>query len=119
MANKRILKKQIKYICGDIAGECIMSRYLIPGIDAEKMESIVLEVATLQAATLKRVTFDFDKCKKDFATDKDYNTARNKYFATAYKTLSEDFNASIKAIVKSMNEALPQAQKEENKRQAN
>lgn len=64
MANKRLLKKQIKYICGDIAGECIMSRYLIPGIDAEKMESIVLEVATLQAATLKRVTFDFDKCKK-------------------------------------------------------
>lgn len=119
MANKRLLKKQIKYICGDIAGECIMSRYLIPGIDSAKMEEIVLTVATLQASTLKRVTFDFDKSKDDFSTVKEFNIARSKYFAEAYKTLSNDFNNSIKDIVKSMNEALPQSQKEENKRQIN
>ena len=50
MANKRILKKQIRYVCGDIAAECILAMNFIEGIDVEKMLSLVFEVASLQTS---------------------------------------------------------------------
>ncbi len=116
MANKRSLKKQIKYICGDLAGECIMARNFIPGIDAEKMNDIVFKVAALQESTLVRVTFGFDKVVADFESARAYNAARTKYFTAAYRTLINDFNNSVKEIVKEMNTQLPAEQKEANKK---
>ena len=36
MANKRRLKKAIKAVCGDLAGECLVARDLVPNIDTKK-----------------------------------------------------------------------------------
>lgn len=116
MANKRQLKKQIKYICGDIACECIMARNFIPSINLEKMNEIIYNVASLQTSSLKRVTFSYDKVVADFGTKHEYNVARSKYFAEAYKKLISDFNTEVNKLVKAMNEALPAAQKEANKK---
>lgn len=119
MANKRTLKKQIKYVCGDIAGECVMATYFVEGLDVEKMQDVILEVATLQSVTLKRVTFSYDKVTSDFESKQAYFIARSKYFKQAYNTLRADFDQKIQDIVKSMNLLLPQAQKEENKKIVN
>lgn len=116
MANKRKLKKQIQYICGDIAGECIMARNFVPGIDAEKMNEIVFKIAALQESSLVRVTFGYDKVATDFESAHAYKVARAKYFAAAYRTLIEDFNNGIEEIVKEMNALLPAEQKEANKK---
>ena len=51
MANKRLLKKQIKYACGDIAAECIMAIHFVDGIDVKKMQDIVFEIASLQSSS--------------------------------------------------------------------
>ena len=75
MANKRDLKKRIKFICGDIACECIMARNFIPGVDAEKMNNNIYEVASLQTSTLKRVSFVYDKVVADFESKKAYQKA--------------------------------------------
>ncbi len=37
MANRRQLKKQIRYICGDVAAECAMAKYLIDGVNRETL----------------------------------------------------------------------------------
>lgn len=115
MANKRQLKKQIKYICGDIAAECIVARYSIPGIDAEQMSEIIYDVASLQTNSLKRITFGFDKAIADFENKRKFKVARRKYFAEAYKKLHSDFMKGIDGIVKSMNKVLSAEQKEINK----
>lgn len=116
MANKRNLKKRILYVCGDLAGECILSSEYIPGIDIEKMYNIIPEIASLQVDTLKRVSFSYDKTVKDFGSKKEYNKAKRTYFANAYKKLNSDFLETVKKIVKKMNEAIPQAQKDANKK---
>ena len=36
MANKRNLKKAIKAACGDLAGECLIARDLVPESTARK-----------------------------------------------------------------------------------
>lgn len=119
MANKRTLKKQIRYACGDLAAECIIAMNYIDGIDVEKMQEIVFEVASLQSISLKRVTFIFDKGKKDFESVHEYSEARAKYFSNAYAKLRNDFGQKVLDIVASMNAILPQAQKDANKKALN
>ena len=117
MASKRQLKKQIQIICGDVAGECLVARDLIPGFDYDKMTALIIEAATLQEATLRRVDFSFDHSRKDFPNKKEYNKAAKAYHKVAYKALSDEFNAKVAEIVKKMNAEMPQAVKDANKGQ--
>jgi hypothetical protein len=115
MANKRNFKKAVKAACGSIAGECVISRNLIPGIDADKMNDIVLNIADLQYTILTNASFSFDKGKRAFADIHEYKVARQKYFHKAFAKLVADFNNGLEEVVNQMNAALPEAQKEANK----
>lgn len=118
MASKRSLKKQIRYICGDLAGECLFAREIIPGIDTEKTNSIIIEIAALQSEALAKTSFAFDKAQRDFDSRHAYRAARHTYFQTAYRTLSAEFNAKVEAILKEMNALLSKEQREANKKAA-
>lgn len=107
MANKRSLKKAIKLACGNIAGECMIARELIPGINQEKIDEAVFKIADLQCETIDKVTFSFDKTEASFDSKKAYRDARSKYFRKAYHKLTSDFDASVQSIVNDMNAALP------------
>lgn len=107
MANKRNLKKQIRYICGDIAGESLMAKVLVPGVDKDAMTNVILKAAELQTTALCRTNIAFDKAPKDFANKAEYRAARSKYFRQAYAKLSESFNNQVLEIVKDMNAAMP------------
>lgn len=115
MANKRKLKKAIKAMCGDLAGECLVSRDFVPNIDSKKMEEIILKIADLQYATVDNATFSFDKSASSFGNRHEYKTARNAYFRKGYSKLISEFYKSVDEIVREMNAALPAAQKEANK----
>lgn len=116
MANKRRLKKSIKAMCGDIAGECIITRNFIPGVEPRKMEEIICDIADLQGDTLAGVSFSFDKNEKSFENGRLYREARRKYFNKAYGKLKTEFLEGVNKAVAAMNEALPQAQKDLNKK---
>lgn len=111
MANKRNLKKHVSYACGDIAAECIVASHLIKGADSAALESLVMKIALLQDATIRKVNIAFDKTPGSFEDVKIYNAARRKYFRTAYGKLIETFNAEIRGIVDEMNKAIPHGQK--------
>ena len=95
MANRRQLKKQIRYICGDVAAECAMAKYLIDGVNRETLDNALRHVAALQEQTLARVSAGFDKVPCDFESQKAFTSLRN------------DFNKRLQEIVKEMNSALP------------
>lgn len=107
MANKRVLKKQIRFICGDIAGECLMAKAIIPGIDKDAMTKVVIKTAELQTTALCRTNIAFEKSPKDFENKGEYRVARRKYYGQAFKKLSESFNNQVLEIVKDMNAAMP------------
>lgn len=96
MSSKRSTKKHVRYTCGDLASECILAKTFIPGVKAEDMAAIVIEVARLQENTLR---------KASIATSKE-----------AFHALITEFNQGVAAIVKQMNAALPQEQKDLNKK---
>lgn len=107
MANKRSLKKQIRYICGDIAGESLLAKTLIPGVDKDAMAAVIIKAAELQTTALCRTNISFDKAPKDFENQADYRAARTKYYRQAFKKLSESFNNQVMEVVKDMNAAMP------------
>lgn len=115
MANKRILKKQIRHICGDLAVEAAIAIHMIPDINTGVMNDVIVSVADLQSNTLQKMSFSFDKVAHDFDVRTDYNKAKSDYNKAAYKKLIKTFNTSVREIVKKMNEALPEAQKLANK----
>jgi len=111
MANKRNLKKHVSYVCGDIAAECIVASHLIKGADSAALENLVMKIALLQDATIRKVNIAFDKSSGSFENVRLYNAARRKYFMTAYGRLIETFNAEINDIVAEMNKAIPHGKK--------
>lgn len=115
MANKRKLKKSIRFICGDIAGECFLASRFVPNADKEKLNKAIVDIAQLQEDTLAHTSFSFDKTPRDFESKREYNKAKHTYYATAFRKLIDHFNESLKNTVHLMNEAMPSEQKEANK----
>ena len=115
MANKRQLKKQIKYVCGDLATELLIASHALKGFDRQEVSRIVGHIAELQQGALKHASFAFDKSHKSFESCADYNKARAAYNRQAFKKLTDEFNEKVAAIVKEMNAAMPQAVKDANK----
>lgn len=114
MANKRDLKKEIKYVCGDIAAECLIAKNFIKGVDAKAMTDVVAKVADLQISALDHASFSFDKLPHDFATGSEYRKARRAYYKKAYNSLRTKFYDKVNELVKEMNAALPKEVKDNN-----
>lgn len=114
-SNKRILKKEIKMICGALAGECVVAQMTIPGIDNNAFTKIIFELADLQENAIDKISISMPQTPKSFANNQEYRKARRAYFKAAFKRLKDEFNNHIEAIVKEMNVALPQEQKDANK----
>lgn len=113
--NKRILKKEIRTICGALAGECVIAKITVPGICSKTLDEIIYKLADTQESALALINFDFPQAAKSFASKKEYADARHAYYKAGFAKLKADFNSRIDAIVKEMNAALPAAQKEANK----
>lgn len=111
MANKRNLKKAIRFACGDMAGECIFAENTIEGTDVAAWDQIILDIALLQEEAVNRVSVSFDKVPRDFENKKDYNKARRTYFKAVEKALAEYMNTETEQIVAAMNALLPKGKK--------
>lgn len=113
MANKRQLKKHIRYVCGDMAAEILCARAAFDGFDNDAVAQIIGKIANLQVQTLDKVSFSFDKARNNFADEHEYNKAHKAYYRAAFAKLNKEFVDGVKDIVKDMNAAMPQAVKDQ------
>lgn len=112
MANKRKLKKEIRYICGDLALETILTAEYIPGANISKLNELVAKIAALQEHALKLTSFTFDKSPREFENRAEYRKALAAYHTAAYAKFREDFNNQLSEIVKELNAAIPREQRD-------
>lgn len=125
MASKRGLKKSIMRVCGDVAGECFFAKTDYPGIDCDKLDEIICNVALLQVSTIDKVSTKYentqevsDKKSARKARNKYFKSSRNKYFKSYYKSLNTNFIETIEKFIVEMNSLLTPEQKEANKQEA-
>lgn len=107
MANLRDLKKEVRYVCGDLAAECMIADTFIKDVDRKKMKELVVEIADLQNNALAGIDFAFDRKPTDFETSRAYSAARASYYRKAFKSFREKFYNRVNEIVHQMNGALP------------
>lgn len=121
MANKRQLKKYMKNMAANLAGETVFILNYYDGIDEAKANDVIDKIFNLLTEKINDVSVDFDKtCKDSFDGDrKAYRKARNAYYKAAHKKLYADFTEGVGAVLKDMNALLSKEQLEENKRMAN
>lgn len=115
MSSKRVLKKEIRRVCGNLAGECIMAKEAIPGVDKKEVGRIIVQIAVLQENALQRVSAGFDRAKLSFDSARDYRAAAHAYYEKAFAEIKQEFNKRVAEIVKEMNALLPAEVKEANK----
>lgn len=104
MQSKRTLKKQIRYICGDLVGECLLIAEICPDDKLQEINQLIVDLAVLQETTIAHTNFAFDKSPRDFASEADYRRAKGKYTREAFRTLHKQFNASLSECVHRMNQ---------------
>lgn len=103
MQSKRDFKKQVRYICGDLVGECLLIGEICPDDKVAEVEQLIVDLAVLQESTIAKADFSFDKARRDFDSTAAYNKARHAYYHEAYATLHKQFNASVADCVHRMN----------------
>lgn len=104
MQSKRDLKKQIRYICGDLVGECLLIGEVCPPDKQEALDRLIIDLAVLQESTIAKTNFCFDRSARDFDSPAAYRHARSRYFRAAFSQLHRRFNDSVRECVHRMNE---------------
>lgn len=54
MAKRRILKKEISYVAGELFMEALVCKLYIPGVDSEKAEDLMTRILDMQDAYIAR-----------------------------------------------------------------
>jgi hypothetical protein len=85
MANKRIIKKNINYIAGELFTECLVQSLYVPGTDKEKADKLMGGILTMQDDFLRRVSHIEPGNVKGF-----------------FKKLRADFNAKAEEFVEAI-----------------
>ncbi len=85
MAKRRILKKSINYIIGDLFTECVYIRLTLPEAEQAKTDQIMTDILNLQDDFVSRISHTEPGNVKGF-----------------YKKLHEDFNAKVDGILEAM-----------------
>ena len=107
MANKRQLKKSIHRACNDLAFACFISACSVDALENDTIDSCLTDIQRLKEQALAAASFSFDKSSSEFANRKEYNKARSKYFAEAYRKFSAEFGVRLQEIVDKINASLP------------
>ena len=82
MANRRSLKKNINYICGELFAECVSLRLYTPNVDAKAADDIMTSILQLQNEYISRISHTEPGNVKTF-----------------YKVLKDEFNKRVSELV--------------------
>ena len=61
MAKRRILKKEISYVAGELFTEALVCKLYIPGVNQEKADALMARILDMQDSYIVRVKPHFDK----------------------------------------------------------
>ena len=54
MASRKVLKKNVNYIAGELFAECLMNSLYVPGTDKKKADELMAEILKMQDEFISR-----------------------------------------------------------------
>mgnify|MGYP000821133826 FL=1 len=85
MASRRVLKKNVNYITGELFAECIINSLYVPGTDKQKAEELMERILKMQSEFISRISHTEPGNVKGY-----------------YKKFLSDFNAQVDEIVEAL-----------------
>lgn len=85
MASRKVLKKNVNYITGELFAECLVNSLYVPGVDKEKADQLMGEILKMQDEFISRISHTEPGNVKGF-----------------YKKFRSDFNAKVEEILDAM-----------------
>lgn len=82
MASRKVLKKNVNYITGELFAECLVNSLYVPGVDKEKADQLMGEILKMQDEFISRISHTEPGNVKGF-----------------YKKFRADFNAKVEEIL--------------------
>lgn len=79
---RRLLKKQVNYIAGELFAECVVLTQVVPGIDEKKVDDLMTRIFYMQDDFISRISHTQPGNVKGF-----------------YKAFKADFQAQVDAII--------------------
>ena len=79
---RRLLKKQVNYIAGELFAECVVLTQVVPGIDEKKVDNLMTRILYMQDDFISRISHTQPGNVKGF-----------------YKAFKADFQAQVDAII--------------------
>ncbi|MBQ4526358.1 MAG: hypothetical protein IJA00_09885 [Bacteroidaceae bacterium] len=79
---RRLLKKQVNYIAGELFAECVVLTQVVPGIDEKKVDDLMTRILYMQDDFISRISHTQPGNVKGF-----------------YKAFKADFQAQVDAII--------------------
>ena len=56
MASRKVLKKNVNYITGELFAECLMNSLYVPGTDKKKADELMAEILKMQDEFISRIS---------------------------------------------------------------
>lgn len=84
MAKRRILKKDISYVAGELFSEALICKLYIPGVDQDKADVVMARILDMQDEFIRRAN------RPD---GKDNGTLVKDYYRKLWADLREEVNA--------------------------
>lgn len=79
---RRLLKKQVNYIAGELFAECVVLTQVVPGIDEKKVDDLMTRILYMQDDFISRISHTQPGNVKGF-----------------YKAFKANFQAQVDAII--------------------
>lgn len=116
MANKREFKKYVDAV-GASACEAMMATYYnCEGVDQDAVEKAMSKVLAAVGTARAHSNVKFDKGVKAFADSKEYKKAKEEFSDKVFNKINNDFAAQLDEALKIFNAAIPQKEKDANKK---
>ena len=87
MANRRLLKKNINYITGELFADCLAHKCFVSGNDPQQCDAILTRILQLQDEYISRISHTEPGNTREF-----------------YKKLQNDFNSQVQDILQQLSE---------------
>lgn len=85
MVSRKVLKKNVNYITGELFSECIINSLYVPGTDKQKADGLMSEILKMQDEFVSRISHTESGNVKGF-----------------YKKFRSDFNEKVNEIIDEM-----------------
>lgn len=82
MAKRRILKKRVNYVIGELFTECTVVSRLVPGLDTDKVDALLVRILNVQNDFVCRISHTEPGNVKGF-----------------YKAFRTDFQKQVESII--------------------